>query len=46
MILHEFAALADRLGFKSTQIGDLRERSPDREIARKALMELGDVPQA
>lgn len=39
VILHEFAALADKLGFKSTKIDDLMERSPDREIARKALLQ-------
>ena len=38
VILHEFAALADRLGFTSSQIDDLRMLSPDREIARMALL--------
>jgi hypothetical protein len=38
VILHEFAALADKLGFRSTQIDDLRVWSPDREIARMALL--------
>ena len=38
VILHEFVALADRLGFKSSRINELRKRSPDREIVRTALL--------
>ncbi|KAL6242584.1 hypothetical protein RBB50_010230 [Rhinocladiella similis] len=37
-VLSEFAALADRLGFKSDEIQALKQRSSDREIARNALL--------
>lgn len=37
-VLHEYAALADRLGFVSREIDDLKKRSSDREIARNALL--------
>ena len=36
--LHEYAALADQLGFASRETRDSRERSSDREIARNALL--------
>ena len=36
--LHEFAILAHRLGFRSPKIDKLTERSPDRDIARMALL--------
>ncbi|KAG9238306.1 hypothetical protein BJ875DRAFT_502178 [Amylocarpus encephaloides] len=36
VVLSDFAALADRLGFQSEQISALRQRSSDREIARAA----------
>ncbi|CAD6446248.1 f68f9563-ded7-4069-bc2f-2a3b06713e93 [Sclerotinia trifoliorum] len=38
MILFEFAALADRLGFASPEIQTLRQSSSDREIALHALL--------
>jgi hypothetical protein len=38
VVLYEFADLAYRLGFKSEQIRSLMGRSPDREIARNALL--------
>jgi hypothetical protein len=38
VVLREFAILAKRLGFRSTRIDELMERSPDREIARAALL--------
>jgi hypothetical protein len=38
MVLHEFAALADQLGFVSEEINDLTKRSSDWEIARSALL--------
>ena len=38
-VLCEFAALADRLGFESDEISALKQRSPEREIARNALLE-------
>ncbi|KAF1948546.1 hypothetical protein CC80DRAFT_556252 [Byssothecium circinans] len=37
-VLCEFAALADRLGFASREIDDLKKGSSDREIARNALL--------
>jgi hypothetical protein len=37
-VLYEFATLAYRLGFESDQIYSLTRRSPDREIARNALL--------
>lgn len=37
-VLHDFAILAKRLGFRSTRIDELMGRSPDREIARAALL--------
>jgi hypothetical protein len=38
VVLSNFAALADQLGFQSDQISALKERSSDREIARVALL--------
>lgn len=38
MILYDMAVLAGRLGFKSPQIEELIQQSPDREIARDALL--------
>ncbi|KAH6675916.1 hypothetical protein B0J14DRAFT_587589, partial [Halenospora varia] len=38
VVLSDFAALADRLGFQSDQISALKQRSSDREIARAALL--------
>jgi hypothetical protein len=37
-ILCEFAALAYQLGFESDEICALKQHSPDREIARSALL--------
>ena len=37
-VLSKFAALADRLGFKSPEIRALNQRLSDREIARNALL--------
>jgi hypothetical protein len=38
IVLCEFAALASRLGYESERIRSLAQRSPDREIARSALL--------
>lgn len=38
VVLSDFAALADQLGFQSDQISALKQRSSDREIARDALL--------
>ena len=38
MVLCEFAALAYQLGFETEEIRSLMQRSPDREIARDALL--------
>jgi hypothetical protein len=38
VVLSEFAALTDRLGFQSEQISILKQRSLDREVARDALL--------
>ena len=37
-VLSEFAALAERLGFESSEISASKQRSSDGEIARKALL--------
>lgn len=38
MILYDMAVLAKRLGFQSPQIEQLVQQSPDRKIARDALL--------
>jgi hypothetical protein len=38
MILYDMAALARKLGFKSPQIDQLMQQSPDRQIAQDALL--------
>lgn len=37
-ILHAMAALAQKLGFQSPQVREFVDRSPDRQIAREALL--------
>lgn len=38
-MIHDMATLARKLGFRTTQINAILQQSPDRQIARAALLE-------